>query len=787
MSTLSLQVPEKLAFLYQPMRYKIVFGGRAGTKCLGLGTPVMMYDGTIKSVEDIVEGELVMGPDSGSRRVLCTTKGNSPLYLIKQTSAMDYVVNEDHILSLKKSSSCALDRGERMKSGNWRRPRGKYPDWPDITNIDVKSALAQPKSWQEKFRGYRAGVVSFPGQPITIDPYFLGVWLGDGTSREMRITSADKEIVEYLQSFGEREGLQISVCVKPNTKAFDIGVNRPPKSRLNPLFEKFKAAGLVSNKHIPDCYIRNSEAIRLSLLAGLIDTDGGLHHNAYTICQVNTRLAHGIKLLADTLGFRTSIRQIKTTCHNNGKIGKAWRINISGDTWRIPCIIPNKIVRKEDVHKNKDFRLSQIEIIPIGEGDYAGFTVDGDHLFLLGDGTVTHNSWGLATAALVQGLQKPKKILCAREFQTSIRDSVHALLSQQIKMLNLQGFYTVKESSIVGQNGTEFIFAGLRHNIDNIKSAEGIDICWVEEAVNVSKTSWEKLGPTIRKPGSEIWVSFNPELDTDETYRRFVLSPPTNSIVQKLNWHDNPWFSEELRQEKDDCYARDMDDYLHIWEGNCKQTVEGAVYAKELQAATAQNRITKVPIVPGKPIDTFWDLGKRDHTSIWFAQISQGEYRLVDFFQARGADPEFYLKVLQGRGYLYGTHYLPHDAAHDRMGALTIERQFDAAYPGRVTVLPRIDRKVQGIAMMRSVFPLCWFDEEKCADGLQALRRYKYKVDEHTRGYSAEPLHDENSDAADAIRQLAQSLEFRKPKPVMKTIQVSKFGGFNGGANWMGT
>ena len=137
-------------------------------------------------------------------------------------------------------------------------------------------------------------------------------------------------------------------------------------------------------------------------------------------------------------------------------------------------------------------------------------------------------SHSIAKALLVKGVRKPIRVLCAREYMTSIKDSVHKLLSDQIELIGLQSFYEVTQNSIKGQNGTEFAFVGLKNNIANVKSFEGIDICWVEEAQTVSKTSWNVLIPTIRKEESEIWISFNPELEADETYKRFVVSPPDN-------------------------------------------------------------------------------------------------------------------------------------------------------------------------------------------------------------------------------------------------------------------
>lgn len=394
-------------------------------------------------------------------------------------------------------------------------------------------------------------------------------------------------------------------------------------------------------------------------------------------------------------------------------------------------------------------------------------------------------SWGFGTALLIQGLKEKKLILCAREFQNSIADSVHALLKGLIDRLKLDNFYEVQNNRIIGRNGTEIIFAGLRHNVNKIKSIEGVDICWIEEAQAVSKASWDVLIPTIRKEGSEIWVSFNAELDTDETYKRFILYPPSNSLVVKINWSDNPWFPDVLRQEMEDLKLRDYDAYLNVWEGHCKQALEGAVFAKEIRKAQEEGRICRVPLAPGRPVDTFWDLGHRDHTSIWFGQIlPHGEYRLIDFYQNRGELLEHYLLELQKKNYLYGMHFIPHDGAHDRLGNVSIEKQMKVVYPGKVKVLERIKDVTIGIEAARTVFPLCWFDEEKCADGIQALRRYKYDVDSATGGYSKYPLHDEYSDAADAFRYIAMAVNAHKPKPKAKTIEIGRNGYASSVGGW---
>ena len=196
-------------------------------------------------------------------------------------------------------------------------------------------------------------------------------------------------------------------------------------------------------------------------------------------------------------------------------------------------------------------------------------------------------SWGFARALLILAASKPLRILCTREVQKSIKDSVHKLLSDQIQELGLGAHYRILETEIRGINGSEFLFAGLStQTVESIKSYEGVDICWCEEAQAISRKSWTILIPTIRKPSSEIWITFNPDLDDDETYKRFVVDPPPEAQVVKVNYHDNPWFPEVLEKER--AHAERVlapDEYRNIWEGDCKAAVDGAIYAGEIREA----------------------------------------------------------------------------------------------------------------------------------------------------------------------------------------------------------
>lgn len=377
-------------------------------------------------------------------------------------------------------------------------------------------------------------------------------------------------------------------------------------------------------------------------------------------------------------------------------------------------------------------------------------------------------SWSIAKALLIIGLQQKIRILCAREFQNSITESVHKLLSDKIADMEIDDFYEIQNTTIIGKNGTEFIFTGLRHNANKLKSFENIGIVWIEEAQNVTRNSWDILIPTIRAENSEIWVSFNPEFETDETYQRFIVNPPVNSTIIRMNWNDNPFFPPVLKQEMESLKARDMDAYLSVWEGHCRQTLEGAIYAKELREATLADRITAVPYSPTFPVSVFADLGWADNTSLWFVQKIGFEYRVIRAYQNRQEMWQHYLQYMQSLGYMYDTIFLPHDARAKSLGTGKSIEEITKKMGYNVRIVPNLSVE-DGINAVRSIFPACFFDEKLCSDGLQALRRYRYDVDPEDSTWSRKPLHDESSHFADALRYFAVGMRElpRKDAPVL--------------------
>jgi phage terminase large subunit len=388
-------------------------------------------------------------------------------------------------------------------------------------------------------------------------------------------------------------------------------------------------------------------------------------------------------------------------------------------------------------------------------------------------GRGSSKSWSVARALLILGAKQPTRVLCARETQKSIQESVHRLLKDQIELMGLQSFYEVQETRIIGKNGTDFAFAGIRQQgVTNLKSFEGVDICWVEEAQVVTRKSWDVLIPTIRKPGSEIWITFNPELDTDETYERFVLTPPDGAVVLEVNYSDNPWFPEELDKERQAWKKRDPIGYETVWEGKCRPAVEGAIYAKEIDALQRDKRLRNVPYDPLLKVHTVWDLGWNDAMSIIFVQRQASEVRVIDYIEDTHRTLDSYVAEIKDRRWNWGTDWLPHDGRSKNIQTGKSAEEILRALGRTVQITPNLDIE-SGIKAARMMFPRCYIDE-KCKPLINALKRYKRQVNQITNEPGA-PLHDENSHGSDAFRYLAVVVD-RLSNDTFKPIKYPSYG-----------
>ena len=346
-------------------------------KCLGKGTKVVMYDGTLKKVEDVQVGDKLMGDDSTPRTVLSLARGQEEMYWVRQNKGIDYRVNKSHILSLKRS-----------------RNEGKHKHG-DVLNISVAEYIEKSEKFKSNYKGYKVAV-EFEEKRQEIEPYFLGIWLGDGRSSDVRIASEDPEVVAYLQEYAYRLDKKLHrYAIEGKCTMYGI-TNIQKEGGLKDLSDslqgKLRLLGVLDNKHIPHHYLTGSKEQRLALLAGLIDSDGYYDdaHHVMEIVQKNQKLAKQIKFLADSLGFRSSLVKKKATIRTIGYESDVYRIRIVGHLDMIPTRIKRKqaralVSKRDHTHTGITVEFDKVD-------DYYGFVLDGNHLFLLEDMTVTHNT-----------------------------------------------------------------------------------------------------------------------------------------------------------------------------------------------------------------------------------------------------------------------------------------------------------------------------------------------------------------------------------------------------------
>lgn len=366
-----------------------------------------------------------------------------------------------------------------------------------------------------------------------------------------------------------------------------------------------------------------------------------------------------------------------------------------------------------------------------------------------------------ADLAVIYAVQKPGfRMLCCREIQKSLKESAKRLIADKIQKRGLGSLFDIQETQIKTPGDGVITFAGLQeHTVESIKSYEGYDAVWVEEAQTISARSLNLLRPTIRKPGSELWFSWNPRRETDAVDMMLRgAEVPTNSLLVRANWDNNPWFPDELEQERLDCLRTQPDQYEHIWNGGYLSIADGAYYASALTKARLEGRIGHVSADPLMTIRMFVDIGgtgaRADAFSIWVAQFIGKEVRVIDYYEAVGQDLATHLAWMRSKD--YGPDkaqiWLPHDGrTQDKVHSVSYESALrDAGY--KVEVVPNQGKGAAAarIEAGRRLFPSIWFNEDSCKGGLDALGWYHEKKDE-ARGIGLGPEHDWSSHAADAF------------------------------------
>jgi len=390
----------------------------------------------------------------------------------------------------------------------------------------------------------------------------------------------------------------------------------------------------------------------------------------------------------------------------------------------------------------------------------------------------------VAKGLLVRGKKDKITVLCVREFQNSISDSVIKTLADEIENLGFSDFYEVQSNGIYGKNGTEFIFKGVRNNVQSIKSMANLDYIWAEEAQVISDGSWETLIPTLRQPGSQFFITLNPRNPTDPTYVRFISEKSSDTYALRVNFNRNPWFPDALKKEAEKLQKTDPEAYSHIYLGEFDTRRSGAVYAKQIAKAREDGRITLVPYDPSCQVFTSWDLGFGDSTAIWWLQFVGRELRWIDFYENNGEMLDHYAGIVKAKPYNYFRrgHYLPHDGGHGNIRGESVSRQLEMLGIQN-EVLARESDINPGIEVLRQTLAYSVFDAQKCKDGLHALENYGYEWDDDKGAFKGKPVHNWSSHAADSARYAAIAAGFIKTGIQVKPPDPFHTGGQR---SWMG-
>ena len=372
-------------------------------------------------------------------------------------------------------------------------------------------------------------------------------------------------------------------------------------------------------------------------------------------------------------------------------------------------------------------------------------------------------SHSVAGALVALAVKSPLRVVCARETQVSLKDSVKQLIEDKIAAFGFEPYFQSMRDETRALNGSRFVYKGMWRNPDALKSLEGADVFWGEEANRFSARSIQLIRPTLRKPGSRMIWTWNPEFDHDPVDRMFrgASGPPppsdeypVGSVVRAVSWRDNPWFDQTpLRAELEHDYRVDPGTAEHVWGGGYVSQVAGSYYTSQLAAVRDEGRVCPLNRDPILRVRCFWDLGRRDATAIWIAQFVGREVRVLDYVTGQGQELGYYVAQLQARGWAAALQVLPHDGrAVTLIAPGSAEEQLRAA-GFEVETVPNQGKgaAMQRVEAARRLFPQVWFnDTPDVADGLKALAAYHEKRDE-TRNVGLGPEHDWASDPADAF------------------------------------
>lgn len=423
-----------------------------------------------------------------------------------------------------------------------------------------------------------------------------------------------------------------------------------------------------------------------------------------------------------------------------------------------------------------------------------GFLLEPHQFKVAYGGRNSLKSASFAAALATLGIQRQERIICAREVQRSIADSVHQTIVDAINRIGYNDYYTIYDAEIsCKKTGTTFRFTGLSPQaVRSAKSFAGVTKLWVEEADTVNKWTWQTVLPIVfRNPGSEVWVSFNPNLTSDETWLRFVENPPPKSVVVEMNYRDAidcGWWTDEQELQRQYDRVHSPDDYDNIWEGKPRSVVAGAIYAREVTDMITEGRYRPIPYDPRLPVHRIWDLGWNDLMSVVMVQKPHpSALNIVNYIEDSRVTYATIVQTMDGLHYRWGDDWLPHDGTqHHPTSGTNAVKQLHGLTGRMPKQIARSDPEAR-IRAARMMFPRVYMDNTKrdtppeypdrqlgAGQLMERLKRYKRMINKRT-GEAGIPDHNEDSHGADAWGGLAEIVDRIRNEADMPVVTMPGF------------
>lgn len=608
------------AFVFSPSIVNLIYSSKGEGKSLDLLEKVIMADGSVRFAKDVKLGDQLMGDDSLPRNVLAVHYGRDDMYEIIPIKGEPFKCNKEHILVL-----------------NHCRVKPILKD--TIIEISVKDYLEKNKYFRSSInRLYRSGI-DFSTHPVEIPPYFIGMWLADGHSNKIAVTTPDREVVEYIRFFAREWGVgvrteKISKTNKAKTYYLTNGVHQ--KNGTNPILTAFRKLNLFNNKHIPSIYKINSREVRLELLAGLIDGDGSFNHEGFDYITKRKNLADDIIYLCRSLGLAAYVQQCKKTIKTRGFVGEYYRIHISGDCSVVPVLLDRKKCKPRKQKKN--VLVTGIKKIKyLGKGEYVGWILDGNHRYLLGSFIVSHNTVGCIADAMTHAKRnrRPIRGCVIRDTHENIKISTAISIQKFLPPGMIKFKNDFKRLTIFSEPKVQLDLYGI-DDAAAISKIQGPEYAWIwleepapiQDAVNaglsedVFNAALAACGRQDAKIIPRLVISMNPADQNHWTYRRFFedviqvdrnvyIFTPEAPMITFSRFHipvgENKNLSELQRQTTRAAYSKDKSsetrfvkgDFAPIYKGK-KVTPDYNVEGKHLSLS---------PLVPARGLVGFrgWD------------------------------------------------------------------------------------------------------------------------------------------------------------------------------------